>query len=689
MRISNNTEWLFFHLWKKDPTTHLSCPNIYIPETILYRWGQPQFWYSTARDGTIIRRLKEKITLPNIETIFGYNLSRSGVIATGIDSTEDINFRSQEKIEFDYIEQSNFNKFLFQREKGSNLVLQKFIEPNNNKNALIKVSWTPQFCVLYRKTNINEINNIKIPLVNRLTTFEGPEHLSLADNIPSPLLGSELEQSCETIVRHIKHVTNGNQLVSKMVLYFKLDEKNRLWLLFCTELRFKDQGSPTNKVFKKKQMRPLSPVLSVATKKEEKMFKNVMKAEYLLDDQMNILDPLLCLKCENDGLLYDIKIRMMLEYEERIKQNASRVDGDLMQSDLFNGNGGAGNPEGEFDFWKKEKAGANKIPSILKRLYPNISVERYNKLKSNVSFMNMDVKVCENCYLETTAKILENNEERKAKKMRITLKDKLKNLGLGSTFTSTIASPEILSPASANRFRPDPFITQMNTASGSVTARATTTKIVKVHSLQPMKVVKSQPGKVGGVDISKLIKAGYITVAAKTEGNEKDLDTSESVSTMTKAGMTTSNLSSQYFTGVSPRDFHEKGGEDQRMDSISKQYYETRDTQKLNETSRMPTISPYSFDVTIREKKHRGKVSNIETVIMKRKEEDQQPDFNRKISVPVIGSHSGGLMTDRGTLYNSTNRTTVKMPQIKTARTNYTSVMSTIQDLKSILNSNM
>jgi len=677
MRVSNNTDWLFFHLWKKDPTTHLSCPNIYIPETILYRWGQPHFWYSTARDGTIIRRLKEKIALPNIETIFGYNLSRSGVIATGIDSTEDVNYRSQEKIEFDYIEQSNFNKFLFQREKASNLVLQKFIEPNNNKNALIKVSWTPQFCVLYRKTNINEINNIKIPLINRLTTFEGPEHLSLADNIPSPLLGSELEQSCETIVRHIKHVTNGNQLVSKMVLYFKLDEKNRLWLLFCTELRFKNQGSPTNKVFKKKQARPLSPVLSVAAKKEEKMFKNVMKPEYLLDDQMNILDPLLCLKCENDGLLYDIKIRMMLEYEEKIKQNASRVDNDLMQSDLFQNGGGNGE---EFDMFKKEKAGANKIPSILKRLYPNISVERYNKLKSNVSFMNMEVKVCENCYLETTAKILENNEERKAKKTRITLKDKLKNLGSGSTFTSQIASPEILSPASANRFRPDPFITQIVNAGGSSVTARTTTKIVKVHSLKPMKVVRSQPGKVGGVDVNKLIKAGYITVVSKTEGNEKDLDTSETVSTVTKAGMTTSNFSSQYFTGISPRDFQEK----ERMDSISKQY-ETRDTQKLGDTSRMPTISPYSFDVTIREKKHRGKMSNIETVVTKRKEE-QQLDFNRKISVPVIGN---GLMTDRGTLYNSTSRTTVKMPQIKTSRTNYTSMMGTIQDLKNILNSNM
>lgn len=39
MGVSNNTEWLFFHLWKKNPETLLPCPNIYIAETILFRWA--------------------------------------------------------------------------------------------------------------------------------------------------------------------------------------------------------------------------------------------------------------------------------------------------------------------------------------------------------------------------------------------------------------------------------------------------------------------------------------------------------------------------------------------------------------------------------------------------------------------------------------------------------------------------
>jgi hypothetical protein len=28
MRLSSNTEWLFFHLWKKNPETNTSCPGV-------------------------------------------------------------------------------------------------------------------------------------------------------------------------------------------------------------------------------------------------------------------------------------------------------------------------------------------------------------------------------------------------------------------------------------------------------------------------------------------------------------------------------------------------------------------------------------------------------------------------------------------------------------------------------------
>ena len=271
MRVANNTEWLFFHLWKKDPETAFSCPGLYIAETILFRWAQPYFWYYTSKDGTLVRKTKEKVLLQHVAESFTTAVPKCGIVSTCINSIEDTS-KTQEKIEIDYIEQAGFHNFLFQKEKPLNLILQKFIEPKNNKNALIKVSWTPQFCIFYRKTNINDLTNSRIPLTNRLSTFEGPEHLSTADSVSTPILASELEQTCVTIVKHINSVTSGNIQISKMVLYFKLDEKNRLWLLFCTNLKFREKGglSNTKVAAKKRVQRPMSPIMTMAVKKEEK-----------------------------------------------------------------------------------------------------------------------------------------------------------------------------------------------------------------------------------------------------------------------------------------------------------------------------------------------------------------------------------------------------------------------------------
>lgn len=58
---------------------------------------------------------------------------------------------------------------------------------------MIKVSWSPQFCLLSRKTNNNDLKNTKVPIEDRLVTFEGPEHLSATDSIASPILSSDIE----------------------------------------------------------------------------------------------------------------------------------------------------------------------------------------------------------------------------------------------------------------------------------------------------------------------------------------------------------------------------------------------------------------------------------------------------------------------------------------------------------------
>ncbi len=38
MKLSICTEWLFFHLWKKNPETGKSCAGLVVPDTIIYRY---------------------------------------------------------------------------------------------------------------------------------------------------------------------------------------------------------------------------------------------------------------------------------------------------------------------------------------------------------------------------------------------------------------------------------------------------------------------------------------------------------------------------------------------------------------------------------------------------------------------------------------------------------------------------
>jgi len=53
MKLHTSTEWLLFHLRKKNPETGKSCPGILITDTIIYRWAQPYFWYFTDKFGKI------------------------------------------------------------------------------------------------------------------------------------------------------------------------------------------------------------------------------------------------------------------------------------------------------------------------------------------------------------------------------------------------------------------------------------------------------------------------------------------------------------------------------------------------------------------------------------------------------------------------------------------------------------
>lgn len=39
MKQGTCTEWLFFHIWKKNPKTGHSCDGIFVADTVIYRWA--------------------------------------------------------------------------------------------------------------------------------------------------------------------------------------------------------------------------------------------------------------------------------------------------------------------------------------------------------------------------------------------------------------------------------------------------------------------------------------------------------------------------------------------------------------------------------------------------------------------------------------------------------------------------
>lgn len=49
-----------------------------------------------------------------------------------------------------------------------------------------------------------------------------------------------MEENCAKIARHIKAVTGDTILIHQMTLYFKVDANFDLWLILCTNVKFKD-----------------------------------------------------------------------------------------------------------------------------------------------------------------------------------------------------------------------------------------------------------------------------------------------------------------------------------------------------------------------------------------------------------------------------------------------------------------
>ncbi len=138
------SEDLYKLMWSKDELNF--GPPINIPDTIVYKFGQPTSWYFTALNGRVKKKNKHNLISAKIEEVFNKHVLGYDVLAYFINvPVENDQNLGNAPITIEYLDRTALNDFLYNRKKEVNGFLQRFIEPKTTHNEVCGrqkfVSW--------------------------------------------------------------------------------------------------------------------------------------------------------------------------------------------------------------------------------------------------------------------------------------------------------------------------------------------------------------------------------------------------------------------------------------------------------------------------------------------------------------------------------------------------------------------
>ncbi|CAM9487807.1 unnamed protein product, partial [Discosporangium mesarthrocarpum] len=238
-------EHLYEFLWCKNELNFR--PAINVPDTVVYKFGQPVNWYFTGVDGKVKKKLKTNIINSKIEEAFNKKVQGLDVVAyyvswesTGKTTAEEDKIQTS----IEYLDQQGLHNFLFNHWKERNGILQHFIEPKGTRNALVRAVWSPKMCLLERKVNRRQLHDRRYGLYERTVTYDGPDIYSMTFPLRGAVMPTQVQRCCESLVHHVGEVSFQKLRISRMSLNFKIDSRDRVWLLWSNSIRLATEVLP-------------------------------------------------------------------------------------------------------------------------------------------------------------------------------------------------------------------------------------------------------------------------------------------------------------------------------------------------------------------------------------------------------------------------------------------------------------
>eukprot|EP01012_Entosiphon_sulcatum_P056542 TRINITY_DN80233_c0_g1_i1.p1 TRINITY_DN80233_c0_g1~~TRINITY_DN80233_c0_g1_i1.p1 ORF type:complete len:596 (+),score=82.87 TRINITY_DN80233_c0_g1_i1:53-1840(+) len=239
---------LYHVLWKKRPEevhqTESRQQRDYIftfrvPDTIIFKRHRPFWWYFTSTSGEDAhcnRIRKKKASSLNDRSMYNglgkSSRSVSGIVAVWY-STHNGQVRST------YFDNKSLAHFLLYSREKDDGALQVFIDPKPGpdgytRNCVIQSVWQlPDVCLIEKRENRQLLSNHRLTFEERTETFEGYRHSQLVP-VASKIVKDSIKYACTAIVAHFAHVSD--KQVKRLVLQWKVDGNDNLWLLYCSEI---------------------------------------------------------------------------------------------------------------------------------------------------------------------------------------------------------------------------------------------------------------------------------------------------------------------------------------------------------------------------------------------------------------------------------------------------------------------
>ena len=452
---------IYHFLWTKD-TIFNSDPSVYIPQTILFKYQKPCYWYFTSVvDHKLKKKNSSKLNKENISQVFLKHVSKSGIVAYYIykknnvpskyisdkptfdkimknldkdmDKSEasknnSLNENIQKKNEayiIEYFDLKKFNDFLDKKIVYDDGILQKFEDPKGEYNITYRLTWSPKLSLFEKCTNLRKIYDKHFDIYERAVTYDGEEFQTKTEPIKGNHIPQRIEKIGLNIVNHVSNITLEKIKIIRLILNFKIDKKDRIIFLWCSSLRIlntsnvinprlmsiKERGKIEQNFFRKQQnikeidnekirLRPPDYV---------NLFKYSVSGKPILPQKESV-----CLNCGQkveNYRLYEISFKTIIEGHDnrkrdkqyysifnKINMTSSGIEVIPCDSDKKT----FGEKNEIIEKLKENKINNFIIPKIIQELYPKLKFQDYFSLKYDTFFRNKTTCVCDDCYLEIT-----------------------------------------------------------------------------------------------------------------------------------------------------------------------------------------------------------------------------------------------------------------------------------------------